>query len=89
MHCRQRSGSHLLRTHFVDDGVERMARAFSADGDYDVMLAIDETTGPVEARGLTKMSMTLDLMRQARPQRRVSKTAMAVRRLRLLSRLGP
>ena len=50
----------LLRTHFVDDGVERMARAFSADGDYDVMLAIDETTGPVEARGLTKMSMTLD-----------------------------
>jgi hypothetical protein len=53
-------GLILLRTHFVDDRIEEMARAFAAGGDYDVWLAIDETAGATESRGLQKMSMTLD-----------------------------
>ena len=41
-------GLILIRTHFVDDRIAAMAGAFAAGGDYDVMLAIDETAGPVD-----------------------------------------
>ncbi len=50
----------LIRTHFVDDRIAEMARRLAAGGAYDVLLAIDETAGPVETRGLPKLSMTLD-----------------------------
>ena len=40
-------GLILIRTHFVDDRIADMARKFAADGGYDVLLAVDESAGPV------------------------------------------
>ena len=54
------AGLILIRTHFVDDRIAEMARALAAGGAYDVMLAVDETAGPIDTRGLPKLSMTLD-----------------------------
>jgi len=53
-------GLILIRTHFVDDRIVEMFRRFGAGGDYDVMVAVDETAGPIESSGLPKLSMTLD-----------------------------
>ncbi len=50
----------LLRTHFVDDRVAEMARRLGASGEYDVMIAADETAGAIDARDFPKLSMTLN-----------------------------
>lgn len=50
----------LIRTHFVDDRVAEMARRLGASGEYDVMIAADETAGPIDAREFPKLSMTLN-----------------------------
>lgn len=54
------AGLILLRTHFVDARIAELARRYAASGEYEVMIAIDETGGPVDAHGLPKLSMTLD-----------------------------
>ena len=50
----------LVRTHFVDARVADMARRLAASDGYDVMIAADETVGPIDSLGLPKLSMTLD-----------------------------
>jgi hypothetical protein len=50
----------LVRTHFVDDRVADMARRLGATGEYDVMIAADETAGAIDSREIPKLSMTLD-----------------------------
>ena len=53
-------GLILIRTHFVDDRLAETARRYAASDDYDVMFAVDETLGPVDCRGFTKLSLSLD-----------------------------
>jgi len=53
-------GLILLRTHFVDARIAELARRYAASGEYDVMIAADETAGPIDAHGLPKLAMTLD-----------------------------
>jgi hypothetical protein len=53
-------GLILLRTHFVDARIAELARRYGASGEYEVMIAVDETAGPVDAHGLSKLAMTLD-----------------------------
>jgi hypothetical protein len=54
------SGLILLRTHFMDARIAELARLYAASGDYDVMIAADETAGALDAHGLPKLAMTLD-----------------------------
>lgn len=56
----EKRGLILLRTHFVDDRIAEMARAYAAGGDYDVMIAVDETAGPIDSLGVPKLSISLD-----------------------------
>ena len=53
-------GLILLRTHFVDAGIAELARSYAAGGDYDVMIALDETAGEIDAHGCPKLSMSLN-----------------------------
>ena len=53
-------GLILLRTHFVDERIAELARRYAASGEYEVMIAADETAGAVDAHGLPKLTMTLD-----------------------------
>jgi len=53
-------GLILLRTHFVDERIAEAARTYAAGGDYDVMIAVDETAGEIDTLGLPKLSLSLD-----------------------------
>ena len=53
-------GLILLRTHFVDERIAEAARTYAAGGDYDVMIAVDETAGEIDALGLPKLSLSLN-----------------------------
>lgn len=48
----------VCRTHFVDDDLVAFARSIDGRDGYRVVLAVDETQGGVDTRGLEKVSLT-------------------------------
>ena len=51
----------VLRTHFVDQRLLDFSESVEAAPDYDVVVAIDETRGPVDTFGIAKLSMTTEV----------------------------
>ena len=81
-------GLILLRTHFVDARIAGLARAYAAGGDYDVMIAVDETAGEIDAQGWPKLSLSLNTCVRLGLNVAFEAPLVALRRLSVLSRSG-
>lgn len=50
----------LFRTHYVDDAVFSLAATLSQQACLDLVFVVDETRGPIDTRGIGKVSLTYD-----------------------------